>query len=131
MKKCPICNEMNEDDRDTCKKCHGSLDFKIYRAEEKDEEKELDIKKKYPSCYHCGYSTPKLRNGLCIICRRKKIALKIVLFFLVALAYGLVNTICQMNGILLGAGPTMLFCALLLFLIKAIPNSIYSNDNDK
>lgn len=81
MKKCPICNEMNEDDRDTCKKCHGSLDFKIYRAEEKDEEKELDIKKKYPSCYHCGYSTPKLRNGLCIICRRKKIALKIVLFF--------------------------------------------------
>lgn len=45
MKECPICHELNEDNQDTCKKCHASLDFKIYRADEKS-----NIKGR-PKCY--------------------------------------------------------------------------------
>lgn len=45
MKECPICHELNEDNQDTCKKCHASLDFKIYRADEK----ELNMKE-CPKC---------------------------------------------------------------------------------
>lgn len=101
MKECPICHELNEDNRDTCYKCHASLDFKVYRADEK----ELNMKEcpnchavnniNSYSCYNCGRSfhevnpvidnTDKectcvhcgttIENGdvLCKKCRRKRV----------------------------------------------------------
>lgn len=132
MKECPICHELNEDNQDTCKKCHASLDFKVYRADEK----ELNMKEcpncptdksKNYHCNHCGCSTEKIVNGLCTDCNRAKKTLKIILYISVAVIYGFVNTLLRENGIFLGAIPTMLIFGVLLFLANFIPNRIYDN----
>lgn len=101
MKECPICHELNEDNRDTCYKCHASLDFKVYRADEiESNTKEcpncyavnninsyscyncgrsfhevnsvIDNTDKECTCVHCGTT---IENGdvLCKKCRRKRV----------------------------------------------------------
>lgn len=242
MKECPICHELNDDNRDSCKKCHASLDFKIYNAYQNDREKQKDyavdkntvikyfdlictnecqdnlellnskgfsndnlslqikiidnsndteitvfadklkigyipkdkihffkicdamfdaaelfiyskdsilfarisvvfqrisdsiadeyinkeVKKEVKICNHCGRSSDKISNGLCSNCNRSKIILKIILYFFVSFIYGFGNTLLRSNGILLGAIPTMLLVAVLLFLANYIPNRIYN-----
>lgn len=97
MKECPICHELNGDGRDVCFKCKASLDFKVYRADDKNLKAE-NIDDDTIRCYHCGteitdeslYLSDKINQDgepiplsynkiLCKNCKRKRIGL-IVLF---------------------------------------------------
>lgn len=153
MKECPICHEPNGDYRDTCFNCHTSLNFKKYDATNSDMKEcpkcgAVNNHSSY-SCYNCGANLAEVKNiynevtytckhcgcsisseGLCSKCKSSKTALKITLYILACFVAAVITSVLKINGIILGALPTIIMWIILFWLANLIPNSYYSSSKN-
>lgn len=91
-------------------------------------------------CYHCGkaftdiYSKTgsttgeQIKKNLCPKCRRNRILLNILISLGVAFIYAIVVNLLRVQGVLLGAIPTAILMGVLIAIVTAITNSVYSKE---
>ena len=150
---CPVCRTVNQFNNKFCYNCHASLETDTY-AEQTDkitykdleeyketenseptqnEEKEVRI------CYHCGRSFEEqysfvdskgnvVHKKFCSRCKRNRVLLRISTLFGAAFVYAIIVNLLSVQGVLLGAIPTVILMGVLIVIATAITNNVYSKE---
>lgn len=95
--------------------------------------------KKIRICYHCGRSFEEqysfvdsncnvVHEKFCSRCRKNKVLLRISTLFGAAFVYAIIVNLLRVQGILLGAIPTVILMGVLIAIATAITNSVYSKE---
>lgn len=151
---CPVCRTVNQFNNKFCYNCHASLETDTYAEQtdkitykDLDEYKETDNpepnqdeEKEVRICYHCGstftniYSKTgsttgeQIKKNLCPKCRRNRILLNILISLGVAFVYAIIVNLLRVQGVLLGAIPTVILMGVLIAIATAITNNVYSKE---
>lgn len=150
---CPVCRTVNQFNNKFCYNCHASLETDTY-AEQTDkitykdleeyketenskptqnEEKEVRI------CYHCGRSFEEqysfvdskgnvVHKKFCSRCKRNRVLLRVSTLFGAAFVYAIIVNLLRVQGVLLGAIPTVILMGVLIVIATAITNNVYSKE---
>lgn len=95
--------------------------------------------KKIRICYHCGRSFEEqysfvdskdnvVHEKFCSRCKRNRVLLRISTLLGAAFVYAIIVNLFRVQGILLGAIPTVILMGVLIAIATAITNSVYSNE---
>lgn len=150
---CPVCRTVNQFNNKFCYNCHASLETDTY-AEQTDkitykdleeyketenseptqnEEKEVRI------CYHCGRSFEEqysfvdskgnvVHKKFCSRCKRNRVLLRVSTLLGAAFVYAIIVNLLRVQGVLLGAIPTVILMGVLIVIATAITNNVYSKE---
>ena len=150
---CPVCRTVNQFNNKFCCNCHASLETDTY-AEQTDkitykdleEYKETDNseptqneEKEVRTCYHCGRSFEEqysfvdskgnvVHKKFCSRCKRNRVLLRISTLFGAAFVYAIIVNLLSVQGVLLGAIPTVILMGVLIAIATAITNHVYSKE---
>lgn len=113
---CAICH--TENDINNCKCCHCNASFDEINSHEPKENK--------PSCECSHCHKPTYEMGLCNSCKSAKTRLKVIMYIVVIILWGLFNALLISTGVKLGALPTILILGFLFALANYIPNAYYN-----
>lgn len=150
---CPVCRTVNQFNNKFCCNCHASLETDTY-AEQTDkitykdleEYKETDNseptqneEKEVRICYHCGRSFEEqysfvdskgnvVHKKFCSRCKRNRVLLRISTLFGAAFVFAIIVNLLSVQGVLLGAIPTVILMGVLIAIATAITNHVYSKE---
>lgn len=150
---CPVCRTVNQFNNKFCYNCHASLETDTYAEQtdkitykDLDEYKETDNpeptqneEKEVRICYHCGRSFEEqysfvdskgnvVHKKFCSRCKRNRVLLRISTLFGAAFVYAIIVNLLSVQGVLLGAIPTVILMGVLIAIATAITNHVYSKE---
>lgn len=150
---CPVCRTVNQFNNKFCCNCHASLETDTY-AEQTDKITYKDLEeyketnnseptqneeKEVRTCYHYGRSFEEqysfvdskgnvVHKKFCSRCKRNRVLLRISTLFGAAFVYAIIVNLLSVQGVLLGAIPTVILMGVLIAIATAITNHVYSKE---